>query len=188
MNHSIPASLPLEVLTDVSSAPHSRPLESITCCIRVSLLSSLYSDSLNLSGWPFSVLAQGVKLRQSTSGVEPTSWTDPDGTAYWPTPRTTCESVACGLLPCSESVLVSDHTSSWFDWRGPTPAPFPWASSAAFELRKNSVPLLAEELMSLAPIDGHSVNPEFPLSRPCVSNCVTLIRLELATSADFEKA
>ena len=63
--------------------------------------------------------------------------------AYWPTGRTWFDRLSAGDAEFSDDVLVSVHATSCCDVRvPPVPATGCCASSAAFELRKYSVPPL----------------------------------------------
>src|SRR5712692_233965 len=187
-NHSIPALLLAEPLTAVPKAPHSLPSAKATVSRRVSLLSSAYSWlGAKGSAKPSKKVEQAFMFRQSASGSSPTFCSDLGGTTYWPTVSVEWERLMAGALS-SDEVLVSDHTRSWFEVRGPTCDPLPWASSAAFELRKYSVPPFALEFRSAGAIAGHSVKPELPLSAPCVSIWVTATLAAPEARAAFEKA
>ena len=66
------------------------------------------------------------------------------GTPYWPTVRILLLRLTAGLAVFSDAVFVSVHTMSWLEVRVPAaPETGFCASSAAFELRKYSVPLFA---------------------------------------------
>src|SRR5712692_6593215 len=102
--------------------------------MRVSLLSSAYSTlGANGSTMPIKKVEQAALFRQSRSGVLPAFWADRGGNEYCPTVSTVWDSAIAGLALSSDDVFVSDQVSSWFEVRGPTATPFPWASSAAFE-------------------------------------------------------
>src|SRR5262245_41318276 len=95
-----------------------------------------------------------------------------------------------GLAVFSDAVFVSDHTTSWFDVRLPAaPETGICASSAAFELRKNSVPLFA--VLNCVPGDwaGQTAKPGCvepaslgALTMPEVSMCCMFTDAEPATS------
>jgi hypothetical protein len=85
-------------------------------------------------------------------------------------------------VDASEAVFVSPHTSRSRD------DPLPFASSAALELRKNSVPPASVAYCADGDCAGHRVKPGLPASAPAVSNCVTVRVGVLAASACFEKA
>src|SRR5258708_30542892 len=93
-----------------------------------------------------------------------------------------------GVAELRLEVLVSDQTRSWFDCRGPTATPLPWASSAAFELRKYSVPPLALELMSFGAVAGQIVKPALPPTTPSVSISSTAMEAGCRASACLEMA
>src|SRR5204862_640734 len=83
------------------------------------------------------------------------------GTPYWPTLRILLLRLSAGLAVFSDAVFVSVHTTNCSDVRVPAaPETGFCASSAAFELRKYSVPLFAE-LHCEVPGDcaGQTVNP-----------------------------
>src|SRR5256885_7181293 len=106
--------------------------------MRESRLSSGRSLSLYLSGVPSVAFAHAVMFRQSASGVGPAFWLAGIGTPYVPTVDPTTRSATAGAdarLP----VLVSDQVSRVSE------VPVPFASSAAFVLRKYSVPPAAPE-------------------------------------------
>src|SRR5437763_14376238 len=67
------------------------------------------------------------------------------GTPYWPTVRILLLIPRAGVAVFSDAVFDSVHTMSWLEVRVPAaPETGFCASSAAFELRKYSVPLFAE--------------------------------------------
>src|SRR5712691_2898694 len=158
MYHATPALLCaglLSKLTAVSSAPHTLPFANMTCCMRVSFESSLETTSswagagglntscqqpvpksvcvvVSLMQWPCGVLVPGA--------VPDPGWSAFGGTAYWPTVETVFDRPSEGV-PSSEDVFVSAHVTIWLEARGPgVPLTGRVASSAAFELRKYSVP------------------------------------------------
>src|SRR4051794_40266960 len=106
--------------------------------MRESRLSSGRSVSLYLSGVPSVAFAHAVMFKQSASGVGPSFWFAGGGTAYMPTGDWTALSTTCGA-DARVLVLVSDQVSSELE------LPLPFASSAAFVLRKYSVPPAAAE-------------------------------------------
>src|SRR4051812_29372106 len=91
-------------------------------------------------------------------------------------------SASVGVAERSELVFVSDHSSSCVE------LPVPLASSAAFELRKYSVPPAEDEPRPFGEIAGQTVNPGFPASAPLVSNCTTVCVAAPEASAAFENA
>src|SRR3954470_21740020 len=131
------------------------PLAYITCCIRVSSESSGRSVSLNLSGVPDTALAHAVTFRQSASGVGPAFCTAGSGTAYGLTVDFATCTLSAGATPeLSDAVLVTDHVSRSLD------VPVPLASSAAFVLRKYSVPLaVVAYCPAVGDCAGHTVKP-----------------------------
>src|SRR5580704_13147029 len=196
MNQAMPARCaPPSGLSAVSSAAHSLPLAYMTCCIRVSFESGVEMTSLCAGSPPNRRCQQPVaplnnsvvvSLMQLPSGVavvasvpEP-GWCCCGGTPYWFTLRTWLLSVSAGAVPSSEDVLVSVHTTSWFDvWLPPMPLTGFVASVVAFELRKYSVPP-ASRLKEPMPgvCAGQTVKPDCvgvsllgTLTRPDVSRC-----------------
>src|SRR5438874_6242557 len=199
MYHAIPARCgPASGLSAVSSAPHSLPLAYITCCMRVSFESGLEMTSLCAGSPPNrsrqqpmpAIVVVVVSLMQSpcaASGVVVLSASVPEpgcccfgGTPYWPTVRILLLIPTAGLAVFSDAVFESVHTMSWFDVRVPAvPETGFCASSAAFELRRYSVPLfpVAKELVP-GDCAGQSVKPGWvspaslgALTRPNVSMC-----------------
>ena len=66
------------------------------------------------------------------------------GTPYWFTLSTLLLRLSAGVAEFRDAVLVSVQTTSWFEVRVPLePETGFWASSAAFELMKYSVPPFA---------------------------------------------
>src|ERR671935_3161449 len=184
MYQAIPARCaPPSGLMAVSRAPQSFPFAYITCCIRVSFESGLATTSVrtipvmalmwaaaetssfqqpncplnnsvvsSFRQWPWGTLVSGA--------VPEPGWCCFGGTPYWPTVSTLFVRLSAGT-PFSEAVLVNDQTMSWSEVRVPaTPETGFCASSAAFELRKFSVPLAAR-LYEPVPGDcaGQSVKP-----------------------------
>src|SRR5512138_1792450 len=119
---------PLSGLSAVSSAPHSLPFANITCCIRVSFESGLWTTSAP-AAWavaPTSSFQQPVpamvtvvsSFRQwpcgtSVDGAVP----DPGcccfgGTPYCPTVRILLLTLTAGLPVLREAVFESVHTTS----------------------------------------------------------------------------
>src|SRR5689334_24710917 len=94
-----------------------------------------------------------------------------------------------GVAVSSDFVFVAAHTTIWFENVPPGTA---LASSAAFELKKNSTPSVASLERTAGAIDGHTVNPGCVcvpvLTRPVVSNCATLTVGEFDASAALENA
>ena len=126
-------------------------------------------------------------FKQSISGVLPTFCSDLAGTTYRPTESVLWLRLRSGV-DASVEVWVRVQTRSWVERRGPTATPLPWASSAAFELMKYSVPPAEVLNIPAGATAGHSVNPELPLSIPWVSICVTPTVPACRTSAAFENA
>src|SRR5919197_2661015 len=181
MNHAMPARCgPASGLSAVSRAPHTLPFAYITCCMRVSFESGLEMTSVWAGSAPKSSRQQPncplnscvvVSLMQSpcaTSGVVVLSATVPEpgcccfgGTPYWPTVKILLLRLSVGVAVFSDEVFVSVQTMSWFEVRVPgAPETGLCASSAAFELRRYSVPLFAR-LNCDVPGDcaGQSVKP-----------------------------
>src|SRR5262252_7636625 len=179
MYHATPARCaPPSGFSAVSSAPQSLPFAYITCCIRVSFESGLATTS-GLPAWavaPTSSFQQPVwplksrvvsSFRQKPWGTA-VAGAAPEpgcccfgGTPYWPTVKMLLLRLTAGLAVFSDAVFVSAHTMSWLEVRVPAwPETGFCASSAAFELRKYSVPLLSR-LNCDVPGDcaGQSVNP-----------------------------
>src|SRR3954452_5060302 len=129
-----------------------------------------------------------VSLMHWPSGKSPAFCSDFGGIAYSPTVSVSWLSASDGELELSDDVFVSAQTSSWFEEPGPGVVPSPCASSAAFELMKYSVPPRLPSYDVPGDCAGQSVKPEFPLSSPCVSICVTSTDAALEASAAFEKA
>ena len=119
------------------------------------------------------------------------------GTPYWPTVSTVFDKLRAGELLLSEDVLVKLHTTSWFELRLPAePATGFVASSAAFELKKFSVPP-AFRLYDVVPGDcaGQTVKPGWvepaslgTLTAPNVSICCMVTLAAPAASCALEKA
>src|SRR5919198_4781824 len=217
MYHAMPARCgPASGFRAVSSAPHTLPFAYITCCMRVSFESGLEITSL-CAGWapnssrqqPFCPLKSRVvvSLMQSpcaTSGVVALSAGVPEpgcccfgGTPYWPTVRILLLMPTAGLPVFSDAVFVRVQTMSWVDVRVPAVPDLGFcASSAAFELRKYSVPLFAK-LNCEVPGDcaGQTVKPGCvdpaslgALTMPEVSMCCIVTLAAPAASCAFEKA
>src|SRR2546428_10560344 len=139
-NHSIPALVLAEALTAVPRAPHSLPSAKATVSRRVSLLSSAYSWlGAKGSAKPSRKVEQAFMLRQSASGSSPTFCCDLGGTTYWAPVSVRGGRLIAGARSGADG-LVSDHSRSWFEVRGPACDPLPWASSAGVELRKEPGP------------------------------------------------
>ncbi len=119
------------------------------------------------------------------------------GTPYWFTLSTWLLRLSAGVLVFSEDVFVSAHTTSWFEVRLPAePETGCVASSAAFELRKYSVPPAFRSNES-APGDcaGQRVKPGCVepaslgwLTAPKVSMCCIVTLAAPAASCAFERA
>src|SRR5690349_7863452 len=169
MKYSMPERLRSSV-SAVSSAPHSFPFAYHTCCIRLSFESSVPSDWCGGAGGRRRICQQpgpkGVgsvrSFRQSASGVDPAFWLARAGTPYSPTFSTLLCSCRSGSAESSEDVLVSDHTTSSSDVRGPVQPVGHVASSVAFELRKYSVPPPPVWYWLGGEFAGHTVNPGWP--------------------------
>src|SRR5205823_14833253 len=165
MYHAIPARSGLESkLTAVSSAPQSLPLAYITCCIRVSFESGLAITSVPAAWavaptsnfqhpvWPLksSVVSSFKQSPCATSGVVALSAVVPDpgctcfgGTPYWLTVTRLLLKLSAGDAVLSDDVFVSVQATIWVEVRVPAlPETGFCASSAAFELKKYSVPPL----------------------------------------------
>src|SRR5919197_5910321 len=159
MYHAMPARCgPASGFSAVSSAPHTLPLAYITCCMRVSFESGLemtsapracavaVTSSFQQPVWPLksSVVSS---FRQKPCGTSVVGAVPEPGcccfggTPYWPTVRILLLMPTAGVAVFSDAVFVNVHTMSWFDVRVPAaPETGLCASSAAFELRKYSVP------------------------------------------------
>src|SRR6185369_17214421 len=146
--------------------------------------SSGRSVSLYLSGVPSAALAHEVTLRQSASGTEPTFWSAGRGTAYLPTVLLTTWTPRFGVLLTREVVLVRDQVNRSVD------VPLPFASSAAFVLRKYSVPPLARSYCAaVGDCAGQTVKPGLPFgSARLVSIWVTVTDSAPEASSDFDIA
>src|SRR5215467_1237196 len=215
MYHATPARCgPPSGFSAVSSAPHSLPFAYITCCIRVSLESGLATTSCP-AAWavaPTSSFQQPVwplnsrvasSFRQNPWGTAVVgALPEPGcccfgGTPYWPTVRILLLRLTAGLAVFSDAVLVSVHTMSWWEVRVPgLPEAGFCVSSAAFELRKFSVPLFAR-LNCDVPGDcaGQSVKPGCvdpaslgAFTMPEVSTCCTVTLVTPAASCALESA
>src|SRR6266540_3881402 len=212
MYQAIPARLPvLSGLIAVSSAPHSLPFAYITCCIRVSfesgreMTSSCAGSATNSSRQQPTpaMVTVVVSLMQCPCGTSvPGAEPEPGcccfgGTPYWPTLSTLLLRLSAGLAVFSEAVFVSVQTMSCSDVRVPAePETGFWASSAAFELRKYSVPPLFR-LNEPVPGDcaGQTVKPGCvepaslgTLTMPDVSMCCIVTLAAPAASCAFENA
>src|SRR6516162_5566387 len=173
MYHAMPARRgPPSVLSAVSSAPHSLPLAYVTCCIRVSFESGREITSL-CGGGPTSRAQQPtnpvksivvVSLMQFPCGVSVVaSAPEPGcvcfgGRAYGFTDTMRLLRLSAGEALLSEAVLVSVHTTIWFEVWLPLLPDTGWvASSAAFELMKYSVPPFS--VLNSGAVAGHTVKP-----------------------------
>src|SRR5215813_6955088 len=198
----------------VSSAPQSLPFAYITCCIRVSFESGLATTSGPLAwalaptsrfqqpAWPLKSVVVS-SFRQNPWGAAVVGAVPEPGcccfggTPYWPTVRILLLRLTAGLAVLSDAVFVSVHTMSWLEVRLPAlPETGSWASSAAFELRKYSVPLPAR-LNCDVPGDcaGQSVKPGCvepaslgAFTMPEVSMCCIVTLAAPAASCAFESA
>src|SRR2546423_3563598 len=119
------------------------------------------------------------------------------GTPYWPTVRILLLRLTAGLAVFSDAVLANVHAISWFDVRVPAvPATGFCASSAAFELRKYSVPLFARLNCDVpGDCEGQTVKPGWvepaslgALTIPEVSMCCIVTLAAPAASWAFESA
>src|SRR5919201_2123465 len=162
MYHAMPARCgPPSGFSAASSAPQSLPLAYMTCCIRVSFESGLattsepaawavaLTSSLQQPNWPLKSCVVS-SFRQWPCGTAVVGAVPEPGcccfggTPYWPTLRILLLRLTAGLAVFSDAVFASVHAMSWFDVRVPAaPETGFWASSAALELRKYSVPLFA---------------------------------------------
>src|SRR5436190_22861831 len=203
-------------LSAVSREPHTFPFAYMTCCMRVSFESGLEITSVCAGSAPKSSRQQPnwplnscvvVSLMQSpcaTSGVVVLLASVPEpgcccfgGTPYWPTVTILLLIATAGVAVFSEAVFVSAHTTSWFDVRVPAaPETGFCASSAAFELSRYSVPLLAR-LNCEVPGDcaGQSVKPGCvdpaslgAFTMPDVSMCCIVTLAAPAASCAFDSA
>src|SRR5215831_3623871 len=162
MNQAIPARCgPPPGLSAVSSAPQSFPFAHMTCCIRVSFESGLATTSAPAAcaaaptssfQHPAVPLKSAVvsSLRQCPCGTAvPGAEPEPGCCCFGGTPYCSADTMSllrstAGLAVLSDDVFVIVHTTSWFDVRVPAaPETGFCASSAAFELRKYSVPPLS---------------------------------------------
>src|SRR5437879_2422137 len=118
--HATPAWLPPLKVTAVSRAPHTLPFAYITCCIRVSLASSLEMTSSCAGSVPNrsrqqpvpAIVGVVVSLMQKPWGVvfvgvvvEP-GWLAFPGKAYRPTPRRVFERLTERVAVLSDDVFV----------------------------------------------------------------------------------
>src|SRR4029079_8818179 len=119
------------------------------------------------------------------------------GTPYCPTVNTLFVRFSAGDALFSDEVLVRVQATSWFDVRGPpVPDTGRVASSAAFELRKYSVPpLLSSNELVPGDCAGQTVKPGWvapaslgALTVPDVSICTIVTLAAPAASWAFEKA
>jgi len=118
------------------------------------------------------------------------------GTPYWPTVRILLPRLTAGLAVFSDAVFFRAHTMSWLEVRLPAaPETGCCVSSAAFELRKYSVPLFAR--LNCVPGDcaGHRVKPGCvepaslgAFTMPEVSMCCTVTLVAPAASCAFGSA
>ena len=214
MYHAMPARCaPSSGLSAVSSAPHTLPLAYITCCMRVSFESGreitsapracavALTSSFQQPVWPLksSVVSS---FRQKPCGTAVVGAVPEPGcccfggTPYWPTVRILLLRLRFGT-PFSDAVFVSVQTMSWFDVRVPAVSATGFcASSAAFELRRYSVPLFAR-LNCDVPGDcaGQTVKPGCvepaslgAFTMPEVSMCCIVTFAAPAPSWAFESA
>src|SRR5437016_681348 len=177
------------------------PLAKVTCCIRVSLVSMACPSTWLCAGstptasrqHPDRVAVTGsvVSLRQSASGLAPGFCGALGGMAYRPTRTTALLILMLGCGELSELVLVRAQTIRSVD----VPLIAAFTSSAAFELKKNSVPLREALESSLFRVSlfgataGHTVKPAwFPRTMLVVSIWLTSTVAAPEASARFEKA
>src|SRR5919202_5173314 len=215
MYHAMPARCgPASGLSAVSSAPHTLPLAYITCCMRVSFESGremtsapracavALTRSFQQPVWPLksSVVSS---FRQKPCGTSVVGAVPEPGcccfggTPYCPTVRIRLLMPTAGVAVFSDDVFVSVHTMSWLEVRLPAaPETGSCASSAAFELRRYSVPLFSR-LNCDVPGDcaGHTVKPGCvdpaslgAFTMPEVSMCCICTLAAPAASCAFEKA
>src|SRR5215469_11641667 len=165
-------------LSAVSREPQSLPFAYVTCCIRVSFESGRVTtaaadawavgptSSFQQPLWPLkSRVVSSFRQKPwgtAVAGAVP----EPGcccfgGTPYWPTVRILLLRLTAGVAVFSDAVFVIVQTTSWLEVRVPAcPETGFCVSSAAFELRKYSVPLSAR-LNCDVPGDcaGQSVKP-----------------------------
>src|SRR5438067_3496268 len=210
--HATPARFTPSRVTAVSRAPQTLPFAYMTCCMRVSFesrreMTSLWAGSapkrsLQQPVWP---LNRGVvvSLMQWPCGVSvPGGVPEPGCFAFGAIPypvtaRTLFARTAAGVVVLSDDVFVSAHTTISLDvYVPPVPATGCVASSAAFELRKYSVPP-AFTSNEAVPGDcaGHTVNPGWvgpaslaTFTKPNVSMCCIVTVAAPAARCAFEKA
>jgi hypothetical protein len=105
-----------------------------------------------------------VSFTHSPSGLLPLFCCPSGGMLYSSTVCRFFFSCRAGAALLIEEVWVTAHTPSLVLW------PFPWASSAAIEFRRYSVPPIT--LAKLVPTDllGQRVNPGWPSNASLVSN------------------
>src|ERR687883_352325 len=213
MYHAMPARCgPPSGLSAVSSAPHSLPLAYITCCIRVSFESGREMTSAPracavavTSSFQQPVPAMVtvvVSFRQKPCGTSLVGAVPEPGcccfggTPYWPTVRILLLRLTFGR-PFSDAVFESVHTTSWLEVRLPAaPETGFCASSAAFALRRYSVPLFARLNCDVpGACAGHTVKPGCvdpaslgALTIPDVSMCCMVTLAAPAASWAFESA
>src|SRR3954451_24659972 len=197
----------------VSSEPHSLPLANVTCCIRVSLESGLATTSgpaacavapTRSFQQPRPAIVDVVSsFRQCPCGTAvPGGVPEPGcccfgGTAYCPTVRILLLRLSAGEALFSDEVFARVQAMSWLEVCVP-PCPVTGfvASSAAFELRKYSVPpLLSWNDPVPGDCAGQSVKPGCvepaslgALTMPDVSMCTMFTLAAPAASLAFENA
>src|SRR5712672_3036665 len=104
--------------------------------------------------------------------------------------------LSAGDALLSDAVFVRDQSTSCVDvWLPPEPPTGCVASSPAFELRKNSVPLLSVSNVLPGVSAGQTVNPGCvvpaslgALTMPDVSKCIIVTLAAPAASCCFERA
>src|SRR4051812_26575020 len=131
--------------------------------MRESLLSRGDSTSVNRSGVPSSVRAHWLSFRHWPRGKSPAFWVDGGGTLYWSTPMIELLNRRAGEALLSDPVFVSAQrarrVSVWV----------PFASSAAIELKKYSVPFCSVAKLVPGLSAGQTVKPGLPPTIAVVS-------------------
>src|SRR6266568_3786221 len=123
--------------------------------MRVSLLSSGPSASVNGSGPPMMRVAQEGVLRHCIKGVLPFFWSAFGGMLYGLTASTLLLNKSAGLV-LSDAVFASVQMTRSLE------APSPFASAAASELMKYSVPLRFVAYCVSGEVAGQTVKPGLP--------------------------
>src|SRR5919202_3052466 len=134
MYHPTPARCgPASGLSAVSRAPHTLPLEYMTCCMRVSFESGreMTSGPRACAAAVTSSFQQPVpatvkvvsSFRQKPCGASAVGAVPEPGcccfggTPYWPTVRILLLRLSAGVTVLSDAVFVSVHTTSWLEVR-----------------------------------------------------------------------